>query len=427
VGFHSSSNATTIGTAVPLDQNNVSDAFVRDMETGSNILVSWRFDMTRTANDISSNTTVSPNGRWAIFQSLATDLTPTYVGFPDLRLFARDLLSNRTEEIGLDGDWSVGYEVDFTPDSRFAAFAWLTTPSAPVFYPNMRLYDFQTLSNISVCDRCRYPAISEDGRFVAYETSPPSAETKQVFVKSIASGLTKLLSSTAAGTNGNKHSTSPQITPDGRYVIFESKASDLVPNDTNGVSDIFLADRLRGTLMMLTVNQSGAPADNISSMPVLSDDGRSLYFQSFASDLVDGDYNYTRDIFLLRLSEPDSDNDGMDDDWEVAFFGDLSRNVAGDLDADGHTDLQEFLAGTDPTNDASILRVLTLTRLQGGAKTILWSAVPGRVYRVQYKNSLSQSSWIELPPLVTATTSTASTTDNNITPANRFYRVILAE
>jgi hypothetical protein len=60
---------------------------------------------------------------------------------------------------------------------------------------------------------------------------------------------------------------------------------------------------------------------------------------------------------VLRLG---LDGDGMDDDWEMAHFGTLDRDGTGDFDGDGHTDLEEFLAGTDPTNSGSILRAMLL-------------------------------------------------------------------
>src|SRR6185369_8554002 len=117
---------------------------------------------------------------------------------------------------------------------------------------------------------------------------------------------------------------------------------------------------------------------------LLAADGRTVVFQSFANDLIAGDFNDRRDIFVLRLGGADSDGDGLDDDWEMTYFGDLSRDGTGDFDHDGQSDREEFLAGTNPTNDASLLRVLTLTGLGGGNTRLLWSAVPGRTYRAQF-------------------------------------------
>src|SRR5204863_1796242 len=142
---------------------------------------------------------------------------------------------------------------------------------------------------------------------------------------------------------------------------------------------------------------------------------------SFDGDLVAGDYNNTRDIFVVRLASPDTDHDGLDDDWELAFFNTLSRDGSGDFDNDGHTDRQEFLTGTDPTNAGSILRVLTLSRVSGGSVTIFWTAVPGRRYDVQYKDDLADPNWTILASGVRATSSIASAVDNSTnSPAQRF-------
>jgi hypothetical protein len=198
-----------------------------------------------------------------------------------------------------------------------------------------------------------------------------------------------------------------------------------VDNDTNGVSDIFVRDRLLGTTMLVSLNLEGVSGNGPSTKPALAADGRTVIFQSFASDLVPGDYNDSRDVFVLRLGGVDSDGDGMDDDWEMAYFGTLSRDGTGDFDGDGQTDLQEFLAGTDPTNSGSVLRVLTLNLLGGGGTKVIWSAAPGKTYRVQFKDDIADSVWRDLGVTVTASATTMSAID----PAGsggiqRFYRVV---
>ena len=150
-------------------------------------------------------------------------------------------------------------------------------------------------------------------------------------------------------------------------------------------------------------------------MPALAiaPDGRTVAFQSFASDLIQGDYNQTRDIFIARLGAPDTDHDGLDDDWELAYFNTLSRDGSGDFDSDGQTDRQELLAGTDPTDNDSVLRVLTITPLNGGNVTLLWSAAPGRTYTVQFKSAVDDQAWNNLVSNVRATTSSASAIDSS--------------
>ena len=118
--------------------------------------------------------------------------------------------------------------------------------------------------------------------------------------------------------------------------------------------------------------------------------------------------------------------DGLDDDWELAYFNTLSRDGSGDFDGDGQTDRQEFLAGTDPTNSGAVLRALTVTPLNGGNVTILWSSVAGRNYSVQFKNNVEDSAWTTLVQNIRATGSTTSAVDNSASAATRrFYRVVL--
>ena len=250
-------------------------------------------------------------------------------------------------------------------------------------------------------------------------------------LKDLQTGVTIRLSTSigAAAGDGNGASSSPLLTYDGRFVVFASRASDLVNNDTNAVQDIFVRDLFAGTTLLVTMNQAGtASANATSSKPILGADGRTVLFQSFASDLVDRDFNANRDIFALRLGAGDADGDGLEDDWEMTYFGTLTRDGSGDFDGDGLTDAQEYRAGTDPASGASVLRVLTLTLPGGAGTTVLWSAVPGKTYRVQSKDSADAAVWSEFPGLVTAPGSTASYVDTTGSPSgHRFYRVALGE
>ena len=69
-----------------------------------------------------------------------------------------------------------------------------------------------------------------------------------------------------------------------------------------------------------------ASANATSSKPILGADGRTVIFNSFASDLVDRDFNANRDIFALRLGAGDADGDGLVDDWEMTYFAGASQS-----------------------------------------------------------------------------------------------------
>src|SRR5205823_11864599 len=224
---------------------------------------------------------------------------------------------------------------------------------------------------------------SAEGRFIAFESTSVLAGNDingvaDIYVLDRTSNTVALASVNLDGTtSGNGKSTLPLISPDGRYVVFMSQAFDLSANDTNGFTDVFLRDLVAGTTLLLSVNFNGSASGNrLSVNPVLSADGNVVVFESYSSDLTVGDFNEAKDIFVFRLSAGDADGDGMADDWELAYFGDLSRDGAADFDGDGSTDLAEFRAGTNPADNSSVFRAFTLsTPDPANGLVVLWSAV----------------------------------------------------
>lgn len=89
------------------------------------------------------------------------------------------------------------------------------------------------------------------------------------------------------------------ITPDLRYVVFDSSATNLVAGDTNGVSDVFVYDRDSETIERVSIATAGTQANGGSSIPTISDDGRYVAYESSATNLVAGDSNGAIDIFVL--------------------------------------------------------------------------------------------------------------------------------
>jgi hypothetical protein len=118
----------------------------------------------------------------------------------------------------------------------------------------------------------------------------------------------------------------------------------------------------------------------------------------------------------------DSDHDGMPDAWELQYFGSLARNGTGDYDSDGVTDLNEYLGGSDPTDQHSI-PVFTAAP-NGSICALTLSVAAGRSYSVLYKNSLGDPTWIKLsdinPPPVAGVVHVTDFTAGS-TPT-RFYR-----
>jgi YD repeat-containing protein len=138
-------------------------------------------------------------------------------------------------------------------------------------------------------------------------------------------------------------------------------------------------------------------------------------------------YTYDAGGNLLRRTVEtfvDSDHDQMEDTWESARFGSLSRDGTGDFDNDGLSDLREFMAGTDPGNASSLLHV-TPAAPNGGQVTITWQAVAGKTYALEYKDRLDDPNWVRVTGEVTAQGATASKVDPSSAGPTRFYRVVV--
>lgn len=159
------------------------------------------------------------------------------------------------------------------------------------------------------------PAISADGRYVAFNSSASdlvAGDTNSltdVFVRDRQTGTTERVSLDTSGGDPNATSLSPTISADGRYVAFASVASDLVGGDANSVSDVFVHDRQAGTTQRVSFDTDGADADgadpdNSSSGAAISADGRYVAFHSAASDLVAGDANSLADVFVHDFLGP---------------------------------------------------------------------------------------------------------------------------
>jgi Tol biopolymer transport system component len=280
-------------------------------------------------------------------------------------------------------------------------------------------------SNALVCSNCQNFSVSADGSAVAYERPRAGGTVKDVFARNLPDGLETLVSRTESGEVANGPSSMPLISGDGRFVVFQTRASNLTVGDTNGVMDIYARDRLRGVTLLVSANSQGRAGNGPSRRPVMAGDGRTIAFQSLASDLAGSDINDRRDVFLLRLGSPDTDHDGMDDDWEAAHFGDLSHDGTADGDGDGASDLAEFRAGTDPTNGNSVFRVLTLQPAAGGGRLILWTASPNWNYRVEFKDDLGAPTWTPLNGIISWNGGLASLVDGSATNSpSRIYRAV---
>lgn len=150
-------------------------------------------------------------------------------------------------------------------------------------------------------------SMSQDGRFVAFANPAPmvAGDTNglsDVFVHDLQTGATARVSVNSAGSEANGESTSPALSADGRYVAFLSSAGNLVPGDTNGVKDIFVHDRLTGQTRRVSISSSGAEGNGPCFTLAISATGNRVAFESWATNLVPGDSNNAGDVFVHDLA-----------------------------------------------------------------------------------------------------------------------------
>ncbi|WP_221030636.1 beta strand repeat-containing protein [Actomonas aquatica] len=153
------------------------------------------------------------------------------------------------------------------------------------------------------------PALSQDGRYVVFESSATNLVTggtatgvTHIFLRDTQTGTTELISVDGSGAAGNDDSTQARVSADGRYVVFASDASNLVAGDANGTRDIFVRDRTAGTTTRVSVATGGTEANGFSRSPSLTSDGGMVAFSSAASNLVAGDTNGIPDIFVHTVA-----------------------------------------------------------------------------------------------------------------------------
>ncbi|MEM9774907.1 MAG: hypothetical protein AAF902_10020 [Chloroflexota bacterium] len=304
------------------DLNDFGDVFVFDQQTRKITLVSFAHNNSM-SNEHSIESSISSDGRFIAFSSSASNLTQNDNN-EVADLFLHDLQTSETILISKAFD---GFQADqpsgspaISFDGRFIAFISSasnlvrsdTNASGDIFVFN---YQENTINRISLSSDGLQgnkhsvswsPSISENGQFIAFTSTasnlvPDDGNNKgDVFVHHIESGRTTLISIATNGSQGNELSSFPSISGDGRFIVFQSEASNLVPNDTNGFKDIFLHDRQSHTTVRLSIAYDGLEANESSTLPVISQDGKYIAFTSLASNLVNNDLNGYADIFVIE-------------------------------------------------------------------------------------------------------------------------------
>lgn len=381
------------------DTNPIASIYWRDITATSSFLISSNASNGTDLNTlISALPWISPDGQAVgflyFYQSYFLDQTQEDTLFP-----ITGVGFSAISFLGMAGNIAVSVSSSaicfHTPGSNFVKtikglcgvqlsqnHSWLVAGSPlGVFIWDMAA---ATNSMLSMTGKTSHPAISNDGRWLVFENSAllEGNTNIQVYLYDLATGTHTLVSKATDGIGGGTaDSTWPQITADGRFVVFESQASNLMPNDNNGATDVFAYNVASGAITCLSLNQMGTATGNgFSGNAVLSDDSAMVMFGSWASDLVAGDYNQAWDVFMARL----------------------------------------------PALAAP--RILSIGREGDGALSIQWSAQTGTIYQLQYAPDLASTAWTNVGASVTAVGSVASqnvpwTADS----PQGFYRVLAAQ
>jgi Tol biopolymer transport system component len=404
--------SSTANDLVPGDSNKALDVFVRDLQSGLTTLISVKTNSSGPGNKDSFSPLISTDGRFVLFHSLATDLAPGSYPNSD-NLFLRDRQMGTTTPLTAGG----GTFAAMTPDGHYIAFNGY--PGAPGIAQTLYVWDSQSSTRIYTNAANPGPsglALSPDGRTLVYHLSSSgiyvadpvanssgallisngfrgtfhfsadsryvvgtlansSTATNQVYLLDVQAGTNLLISHKFNSSSpANAHSDSPDISADGRFIAYRSAATDLVPTDTIGVPDIFLYDRQTGVTTLLTQSRFGTyGADNRSRSPIFSANGKILFFESSASDLVDQTFNFNPNIFAYGT----------------------------------------YVMPPFP--------VVIAFDTQG--PLLSWPTVPGKTYQVQSKSALNDPLWQDLSGDIIFVGPTEYFRDISPSPVLRFYRV----
>lgn len=314
---------------VPGDTNGKSDVFLRDRQTGS----IQRMSVSRTGvqgNGDSFDCSLSADGRNIAFASVSDNLVPNDAnGGADVFVCARTAGDSNYVQLISAGCYGGDPRTANGDSDRpviSADGAWVAFRSAAtdllsdkdkngqddIFIRNtwngaMKCVSVST-DGARANDDSDRPSLSPDGRYVVYESDASNLAggdtnfSTDVFIRDTVGATTERISVSTLGVEGNDGSYDPAVSRDGRFVTYSTDASNLVSGDVNGFSDILIRDRVLNTTALVN-RVSGGLANADSESPAISDDGAFVAFESRASNLVTGDTNSATDVFVARVSD----------------------------------------------------------------------------------------------------------------------------
>jgi Tol biopolymer transport system component len=317
-----SSEATNL---VEGDRNGDADVFLHDLETRKTLRVSLTSSGAE-AGGPSDMPSISDDGTRLVFRSSAEDIVPGDSNKqPDV--FLRDLSTGATTIVSRsrNGEADGPSRRPFIAgDGHFVAYSSAATNVvsgdtngvSDIFVLELRTGAI-TRESVSedggqMAGASAWPSLSRNGRVVAFlavgagptqcaDDPGGPRPCRMTFVRDRVAAVTQLVTRAPDGSPGNGDALSVSVSPDGGFVALSSDATNLVQGDTNAHRDVFLYDRAAGSLQLLSVAADGRPAEADSGGPAVSTGARVVSFQSLASDLVRGDGDRVADVFIRNL------------------------------------------------------------------------------------------------------------------------------
>jgi hypothetical protein len=303
---------------VPSDLNSHTDVFIRDREKHTTRRISVNSAEEEAQNGDSVDPAISADGRFVVFASLADNLVPNDSN-DSVDVFIRDRKKGLTKRVSVNSaeeeSHGGGSEVSVSANGRYVLFGSTSDNLAPGVDDGLEDAYVRdrwkgTTRRVSVSTQGHpantsvgYMSISNNGRFVVFESNADNLVKHDtngqgdVFVRDRRSKTTKRVSVTSSEKQVMNWSGYAHISPSGRFVAFESPAAHLVPGDDNHIVDIFVRDVRNGTTMRVT-SRAGGISPYGSEYPTITSDGRFVGFQSDVNNLVSGDTNGFTDAFV---------------------------------------------------------------------------------------------------------------------------------
>ncbi|MCC5951151.1 MAG: S-layer homology domain-containing protein [Acidimicrobiia bacterium] len=330
------------------------------------------------ANDRAFSPSISADGRWAAFSSPATNLVPDDTN--DVSdVFVHDLHSGSTERISVASDGSEGDATSagssLSADGRYVAFTSFATNLVPDVTNDVQDVYVRdrvagTTERVSVASTgaeadgvSTAATISANGRFVTFASDATNLvpddtnDARDVFVHDRMTGDTERVSVATDGAEANGTSTRPSLSANGRYVTFDSEATNLVPGDTNDARDVFVHDRSTGTTERVSLAHDGSEADDTSSNASISPSGRHIAFSSPATNLVPGDTNDEWDVFVHDRKDGSIERVSVATDGTEANGGSGGASIgAGGRHVSFHTTATNLAPGTTGEDNHVLVR-----------------------------------------------------------------------